>query len=173
MAAGTTASCWMNSPCFAEQEPGRESATTKPPLGRQGDIAIYKPHYDDKNRALVFLAGPADKEDYFGGKINVFVCGALQSPDKMTPLLGRNAPFVPAVAGGYWHTLQRIEGKEISFMVKDDPRKMLTGIVWLDVTEEEVRGIEKFEFAGNFRKRAAIKVQIGDKVIQAITYVRR
>jgi hypothetical protein len=106
-------------------------------------------------------------------KRNVFVCGALQSPSKMVPLLGRRAPFAPAVARGYWHTSEKIKEKNIPFMVPSDPQRVLTGVVWLDLTEQEVRKIETIELDGSFRKSVVIEIQVGDRTIEAITYIKK
>jgi hypothetical protein len=165
--------CWLTASYVGAQEPVRDASATATVRCGAGGSAVYRPLYDVPSRALLFIAGPATKRDYLDGKINVFVCGALQSPDKMTPLLGRNAPFVPAVARGYWQTTIEVNGKRVPMMTETDREHLLTGVVWLDVTEEEVGKIEVFELAGNLRKRIAIDIQVGDKVVKAITYMKR
>ena len=50
---------------------------------------MYGPVYLKKHQCLIFTEGSVE-EDPFAGRINVFVCGALQDPAIMTTLLGEN-----------------------------------------------------------------------------------
>ena len=165
--------CWLMAWCALGQEVAHEKTQTKPSICVEEGSVAYRPYFDAPSRALFFIAGPASKKSLLDGKINMFVCGALQSPDTMTPLLGRKAPFVPAVAQGFWQTSIQVDGKRIPMMTATDRQHLLTGVVWLNVTEREVQSIEKFELAGNLRKRITIDVHVGDRVIKAITYVKR
>jgi len=136
---------------------------------------MYESHYDAQNWAIFFVDGPLEEKDYFGGRINVFVCGSLQHPGKMAPQIGRNAPFAPAVARGYSRTWQTVDGRDVPFMLPDpvDPQSALTGIVWLDLSEEEVEKIERVELQDDLRWRIDIEVRIGERRMEAITYIKR
>jgi len=136
---------------------------------------MYKPYYDAQSCALFFVDGPLEDRNYFGGKINVFVCGGLQHCAKMASLIGRNAPFAPAAIRGHLRTWERINGKDIAFMIPDsnDPYRVLTGVVWLDLSGEDVRKIETFELQNNLRRRINVNVHVGERIVQAITYIKR
>ncbi|MFC1707987.1 gamma-glutamylcyclotransferase family protein [Planctomycetota bacterium] len=136
---------------------------------------MYQPHYDADRWTLFFVDGPLVDKDCFAGERNVFVCGGLQHPDKMAWVSGRNAPFAPAVAIGYRRTWKQVDGKAISFMVPDldDPRRVLTGVVWLDLSPADIERIEAFELGGGLRQRVEIDVLVGDAVVRAITYVEK
>ena len=133
---------------------------------------MYQPHYDAKNCAMFFVEGPLPGEDVFAGAINVFVCGALQNPAKMTPLIGRSPAFAPAVAIGFERTVMTIGGKRVPFMVRSaDPATVLTGVVWLDLSESDLAAIESLELDGGLRERIAIDVKAGERVLKAFTYI--
>ena len=136
---------------------------------------MYEPHYDAGSCAIYFVDGAPGDPDVLGGRTNVFVCGALQDPGKMASLLGRNAPFAPAVARGYRRTRASIAGREVPFMATDpdDPERVLTGVVWLDLSVEDLERIEGLELEGGLRVRVAIDVTVGERTIEAITYLRR
>ena len=136
---------------------------------------LYEPHYDAESWALYFVDGPLEGKDYFGGEINVFVCGSLQHPGKMVPLIGRNAPFAPAFARGYSRRWEKVGGRDVPFMLPapDNPRRALTGIVWLVLSEEEVERIENVELHEDLRKRIAITVKVGERDVEAVTYIKR
>ena len=55
---------------------------------------------------------------------------------------------------------------------EDDPGRVLTGVVWLDLTVEEQEKIEAFELAGGLRKREQVRVTVGEAAIAAITYLK-
>lgn len=135
---------------------------------------MYEPYYDEKGRTLFFVDGKLEDKDYFGGMMNVFVCGLLQDPAKMKALVGRNLPFAPAVASGFVRRWEKVEDKNFFFMIStpDKPERVLTGIVWLDLTRDDVKKIEVFELRENVRRRVTIKVQTGDRFIDAITFIK-
>ena len=136
---------------------------------------MYRPFYSPECSALYFSTGSISSEAVFSGACNVFVCGALQDPVKMSALLGLEPPFAPAVATGYRRTVERIDGKDIPFMTPDreDPRSVLTGVVWLDLTTASLERIESSEFDGGFRKRITIEARIGELELTAYTYVKK
>ncbi len=136
---------------------------------------MYEPHYDADSWALYFVDGPPGDKDYFAGKINVFVCGSLQHPGRMSPLIGRSAPFAPAAARGFLRRWEKADGRDVPFMLPDpdDPGSVLTGIVWLDLSGEEVERIEEVELRAGLRKRIAVEVKVGERAVAAITYIRK
>jgi gamma-glutamylcyclotransferase (GGCT)/AIG2-like uncharacterized protein YtfP len=93
----------------------------------------------------------------------------------MLALLGSEPPFAPAAASGYNRSVERVDGREIPFMVSDDddPRSVLTGVVWLDLTKESLDRIEALELDGGYRRRITIEVRIGELDLTAYTYVRK
>ena len=136
---------------------------------------MYRPVYSDQYSALYFCSDANPSESVFSGGYNVFVCGALQNPVKMSALLGSEPAFAPAATSGYRRSVERIDGREIPFMVRDehDPRSVLTGVVWLDLTKERLDRIEALELDGGYRRRIAIEVRIGELDLTAYTYVRK
>jgi hypothetical protein len=136
---------------------------------------MYEPVYSPEHSALFFCSDSVSSEDVFSGECNVFVCGALQDPVKMSDLLDARPPFAPAAATGYKRTVERIGGEDVPFMVADeeDPRSVLTGIVWLDLTRASLQKIESLELGGGLRKRIAVETRIGEREVTAYTYVRK
>jgi hypothetical protein len=136
---------------------------------------MYRPFYLAECSALCFSSESISSESVFSGARNVFVCGALQDPLEMSALLGLEPPFAPAAATGYRRAVERIDGRDIPFMVPDpeDPGSLLTGIVWLDLAAASLEKIELLELAGGFRKRVTIEAQIGERRISAYTYVKK
>jgi hypothetical protein len=136
---------------------------------------MYRPFYSHEHSALYFAPRSISSERVFSGACNVFVCGALQDPVEMSALLGLESPFAPAVAEGYRRTVGEVDGEDIPFMVShpDDPRSVLTGVVWLDLGRESLDRIESLELAGGFRKRISIEVRIGELKLAARTYLKK
>jgi hypothetical protein len=93
----------------------------------------------------------------------------------MSALLGLEPPFAPAVATGYRRTVERLGGKDVPFMIPDerDPRSVLTGVVWLDLSEASLEKIESLELDGGIRQRITIEAGIGELKLTAYTYVKR
>jgi hypothetical protein len=136
---------------------------------------MYRPVYSDQYSALYFSSEPTASDSVFSGGYNVFVCGALQNPARMSALLGVEAPFAPAAASGYKRSVERIDGREIPFMLPDehDPASVLTGVVWLDLARANLERIESLELDGGYRSRIAIEVCVGELDLTAYTYVRK
>jgi hypothetical protein len=136
---------------------------------------MYRPIYSNEYSALYFRGDTPAAGDVFSGGSHVFVCGALQNPDRMTTLLGFEAPFAPAVARGYERSVETIDGREIPFMVPDerDPRSVLTGVVWLGLASESLDRIESLELEGGYRRRISIETRIGELDLKAYTYVKK
>jgi len=136
---------------------------------------MYRPFYSAENSALYFSAEPISFGGAFSGDCNVFVCGALQDPVKISALLDSEPPFAPAVATGYRRTVERLDGEDIPFMVPDagDPRRVLTGVVWLDLAKESLERIESLELDRGLRKRITIGVRLGELEVAAYTYLKK
>jgi hypothetical protein len=136
---------------------------------------MYTPVYAAEHSALYFSSGSVPPERVFSGACNVFVCGALQDPARISVLLGLEPPFAPAAVTGYRRAVERVDGEEIPFMVpdRDDPRRVLTGVVWLDLAKASLERIESLELAEGLRKRITIEARIGELDISAHTYVKR
>jgi hypothetical protein len=136
---------------------------------------MHRPFYLPESWSLYFATEQLPAERVFSGACNVFVCGALQDPVKMSALLGSEPPFAPAVATGYKRTVESIGGEDIPFMVPDpeDSQSVLTGVVWLDLAGEDLESIESLELDRGFRKRITIEVRVGEREVSAFTYVKR
>jgi hypothetical protein len=136
---------------------------------------MYTPIYSVEYSALYFCSDSISSQSPFSGGRNVFVCGALQNPDNVSALLGLEPPFAPAAARGYRRTVERIDGEDVPFMVpdQDDPRSLLTGVVWLDLTSASLEKIEILELERGFRKRIAIQARTGELRLTAYTYVKK
>jgi hypothetical protein len=135
---------------------------------------MYTPIYSDEYSALYFSSDPTSSRSVFSGGCNVFVCGALQDPSKMSALLDLEPPFAPAVAVGYRRSVDRIDGEDRPFMVPDadDPRSVLTGVVWLDLAGAALQRIESLELDRGLRKRIAIEARVGELSLSVYTYVK-
>jgi hypothetical protein len=142
---------------------------------RGGEPTMYRPFYLPECSALCFSADSIPSETTLSRGCNVFVCGALQDPARISALLGTEPPFAPAVATGYRRTVERVAGGEVPFMVpdEDDARSVLTGVVWLDLSGESLEKIESLELDRGFRKRITIEARIGERKVTAFTYVKR
>jgi hypothetical protein len=136
---------------------------------------MYRPVYSNEYSALHFRSGTSSADDVFSSGSNVFVCGALQNPDRMSKLLGFEAPFAPAAASGYRRSVETIDGREIPFMVPDerDPLSVLTGVVWLGLDGGSLERIESLELEGGYRRRIVIEARIGELDLTAYTYVKK
>jgi hypothetical protein len=136
---------------------------------------MYTPAYAAEYSALYFHTDSIPLEGVFSGAHQVFVCGALQDPSRMSALLGLEPPFAPAAVTGYRRAVECIDGREIPFMIpdRDDPRSVLTGVVWLSLARASLEMIESLELAGGFRKRISIEARIGELDLTAYSYVKR
>ena len=133
---------------------------------------MYTPSYDPDTQALTF----ADESDKGPAGANaVFVCGALQDPARMTELIDRPAPFACGAVTGYFRGIAEIDGEEVAFMVADDdePDRVLTGVIWLDLTDVDVAAIETLELDRGLRATVQVEVIVGDETILARTYVKK
>ncbi|MBI9086370.1 MAG: gamma-glutamylcyclotransferase [Desulfobacterales bacterium] len=136
---------------------------------------MYRPIYVPEASALVFAADSFRKGlGWFSATINVFVCGALQDPEKMRSLLGLAPAFAPAAVTGYRRSEETIDGKTIPLMIpaSDTPAQILTGVVWLHLSEADLGRIEEIELAGGHRRAAGLKVCIGQLQVAATTYIK-
>jgi len=134
---------------------------------------MYYPCYVPSASTLIFIAEPPEEKDYFGGSINVFVCGALQNPEKMVPILGRPAAFAPAVALGFRCSREIIDGRNIPFMYPDeDAQKALMGIVWLDLLTDELAHIRAIEMQDQLREEIIVEVLVGDHYVKSISFIK-
>ena len=135
---------------------------------------MHEPRYAANFSALYFTDGPAT-EDIFNRGMRVFVCGALQNPIKMHDVTGQSPAFAPACVVGYKRTTEIIEGSEVPFMVPDenDPGRILTGVVWLDLDQATLDRIESLELEGGHRRRIEITVHVGELNLTAYTYIRK
>ena len=50
---------------------------------------------------------------------------------------------------------------------------MLTGVVWLDLGQDELEKIEQFELGSGHRKRVEVRVLLGELRLNAYTYIRK
>ncbi|HPM76867.1 MAG TPA: hypothetical protein PK961_07230 [bacterium] len=130
---------------------------------------MYQAHYDADARALLFVDGEKEAGDCLTRGTNVFVCGGLMNPVRMGGLIGRNAPFAPAIADGYTH--RHIE--TIPFLLPDDdPAAALLGVVYLGLSAEEVAQVETLELDGGYRRKIPLEVRVGDRICPAISYAK-
>ncbi|HPQ69428.1 MAG TPA: gamma-glutamylcyclotransferase [bacterium] len=130
---------------------------------------MYQAHYDVDARALLFVDGEKNAGDYLTMGINVFVCGGLMNPVRMGGLIGRNAPFAPAIADGYTH--RHVEASPF-MLPDDDPSAALLGVVYLGLSSAEVARVETLELDGGYRKQIPLEVRVGDRICPAISYTR-
>ena len=136
---------------------------------------MYRPFYSPEYSALYLSSDSIPSESVFSGSCNVFVCGALQDPVKMSALLDSEPSFAPAVATGFRRTVERVDEEDLPFMVPDmdDPRSLLTGVIWLDLRRENLERIELLELDRGFRRRITIEARIGELKVTAYTYVKK
>lgn len=130
-------------------------------------LDLVKEHF-----ALVLRHESQPPGDYLAGGNNIFVCGSLMSPDFVAELLGHPAAGAFAVALDYTRGYEEVEGKKVHFMMPEEGGA-LPGMVWLDLSEEDVRRFEEFEQAPSLRKRVDLKVRVGDLLLPAFTYLKK
>jgi len=136
---------------------------------------MIQPVYHTEANAVLFLPIGCTAAGALAGPGRVFVCGSLQDPAKMNGILGRESPFAPAFVLGYRHVKEDIDGKIILLMIAAPGEKdsVLPGVVWLNLTETDLRAIEAIELAGGYRKAARIPVRVGSRTIEAMTFIKR
>ena len=132
------------------------------------------PVYDTESHSLYFASDDTSIRSFDLTKINVFLCGSLQHPDKFFSFTGTRPLFAPAVAVGYARGWEEIGSESIMFMKpSDEPSRILTGTVYLGLSDDEVARIESFELKGDLRERVRIDVHVGDRLVDAITYLKK
>jgi len=136
---------------------------------------MYEPRYDAEHQAVYFVSDPQGDSAPFSRGLRAFVCGGMQNPEKMAGIIGRQAAFAPCCVQGYMRTSAVIDGDEIPFMAPDeqDPHSVLTGVVWLDLGQDELEKIEQFELGSGHRKRVEVRVLLGELRLNAYTYIRK
>jgi len=130
-------------------------------------VELIKEHF-----ALVVRDETLPAGDCFSGRNNIFVCGSLMDPVFLAGLLGRPVAGAFAVALDYTRGYAEVDGAKVHFMTPR-PGGVLPGMVWLDLSEEDVRRFEEFEQAPALRKRVALKVRAGDLELPAFTYLKK
>ncbi len=136
---------------------------------------MYEAHYDPDVQALTFV--DADDSGTPGAHA-VFVCGALQDPTKMAELTGRRPPFQCGAVAGYVRGTEEIDGNEIPLMVPavpvdDEGPRVLTGVLWIELSDADLAAIESLELAGGYREQIKTEVTVGDETALALTYVKK
>ena len=135
---------------------------------------MIRAFYDSASWSLLFTGAGELPADPLGGDTNVFVCAALQEPDRVYEMLGRPVAFAPAVARGYTRRLKTVDGAAMPFMLPDeDPGRILTGTVFLDLSADDVAALEVFELAGDLRRRVTIEILVGERRLPAVTYLEK
>jgi hypothetical protein len=130
--------------------------------------------YDAEAWALVF--GPEGSQPFeaWGQPHHVFVVAALQDPARFAGLIGRQPPFAPALAYGFRRALLEVSGAQLPFMLEaDDPQRALAGTVFLGLGDEELERVDAIELAGDHRRRIELEVTVGQRRVDAVSYVKR
>lgn len=139
---------------------------------RRGPVA-YHAAYDAARWSLVHLPAGHDGPPPWQTGTHVFVCAALQDPERMRDLTGRALPFAPAVVRGYRRAMLDVGAGPMPFMLPSTDRgDPLPGTVFLGLSDAEVRGVEGYELAGDHRRRVDVEVRVGERLVRAITFVR-
>ncbi|MFC1888401.1 gamma-glutamylcyclotransferase [Thermodesulfobacteriota bacterium] len=127
---------------------------------------------DMKHFTLVLRDESLPPRDYLGGLSNLFVCGALMDPGFVADLLGHPVAGAFAVALDYARGYEEVDGEKVHFMT---PEKggVLPGMVWLDLSDEDVRCFEAFEQVPRLRERVDLEVRVGDILLPAFTYMKK
>ena len=131
-------------------------------------------HYDKEACALVF--GPAGMEPFrdWSGARNVFLIADLQDPARWPELIGRTPAFTPAVAYGFRRAVLEIDGAQKPFMLEaDDPQRTLAGTVFLGLSAAELDRVDAVELAGGLRRRIELEVTVGERRVDAVSFVKR
>jgi len=134
----------------------------------------FEARYDGEAWALVF--GPVGSAPFEAWRRphHVFVVAALQDPGRWPELIGRQPPFAPALAYGFRRALLEVSGTQIPFMLEtDDPQRALAGTVFLGLDDDELGRVDAFELAGDHRRRIELEVAVGERRVDAVSYVRR
>jgi hypothetical protein len=102
----------------------------------------------------------------------VFVCGSLMDPKFVAGMLGHEIAMAPAVATGFSRGWGEADGKKFHFL-REDADGMVPGVILLGLSEADIAKIEEFEQAPRVRRRADIKVIVGDITLSAHTYLKK
>ena len=130
--------------------------------------------YDAEAWALVFGPLGAEPFEAWQRPHHVFVVAALQDPTRFAELIGRPPPFAPALAYGFRRALLEVAGAQLPFMLEDaDPQRALAGTVFLGLGDDELARVDAFELAGEHRRRIELEVTVGQRRVDAVSYVKR
>ena len=101
----------------------------------------------------------------------VFVCGSLMDPEFVAGLLGHRIAMCPAVAVGYSRGWGESGGKKMHFLKPDD-EGFVCGAALLGLDGGDIAKLEEFEQAPAVRRRAPLKLRIGDIELDGFTYLK-
>jgi len=104
-------------------------------------------------------------------KRRVFVCGSLMDPEFVAGLLGHKVATCPAVAPGYSRGWGTAGGKKMHFL-QPDPDGYVCGVALLGLDSLDISKLEEFEQAPDVRRRAPLKLRIGDAELDGFTYLK-
>jgi hypothetical protein len=135
---------------------------------------MYMPRYDPQRQCLYFVESGLESEQPLAGRKNVFVCGALQNPEKTAALIGRSAAFAPAFIIGFHRVSEKIGDGLVPFMIlSENEAEALSGVVWLDLGDDEIAKIEELELRGGLRKRITVQARVGESAVEAASYIKK
>lgn len=135
---------------------------------------MHRAIYFSEHQFLVFVPeGFKDSFDLPHGHC-VFVCGALQNPEKMESLLGHAAAFAPALVQGFRRGAETIDGRSVPFMLPHEaPDAALSGVIWLGLGDDDLVAVESLELKDGLRERMTVKARCGERTFTALTYFKR
>ncbi|MDP8222582.1 MAG: gamma-glutamylcyclotransferase family protein [Candidatus Lernaella stagnicola] len=136
---------------------------------------LYQPHYDARLNALVFLTRNDEDRDMLRTARRVFVCGSLQNPSRMAEVVGRPLSFATCFVTGFAHRTLSVGDRLVPFMLAtpNDRQHTLPGVLYLGLTEKELRKIMDVELGDGHRKRVEVQVRVGSHSLEATTFIKK
>lgn len=132
---------------------------------------MYRIRYEDETFAL-WLEPENLNVSLWDEKEPIFVCGRLMEPSFLSSVIGREAAMAPAVALDCSRAWEDFKGKPYIFL-KKTKGKFVPGMVLLKLSAVERSKLNQFEEIETVRKIENVKLRIGEREIQGISFFKR
>jgi len=132
---------------------------------------VYNIRYEDETFA-VWLEPEDNRVSLWDEKEPIFVCGKLMEPSFISAIIGREPPMAPAVALNCRRAWQDHEGKPYIFLMKSETG-FVAGMALLGISTAERKKLDQFEEIESVRKVESVRLQIGEREIEGISFFKR
>ena len=132
---------------------------------------MYNIRYEDDTFA-VWLEPNDTQVSLWTEKEPIFVCGKLMEPSFISTIIGREPAMAPTVALNCRRAWQDYEGKPYIFLKKSE-EGFVPGMALLGITDQERKKLDEFEEIQSVRKVESVKLQIGEREVKGISFLKR